>query len=97
MILKQIKYLWNKTITFLLSLTKSTEAVNQYYLKKVKAKEAARGVTWKKLFLKISQNSHDNTYAIVSFLIKLQASGLQLYYKNETLVQVSSCEFYAIF
>ena len=33
----------------------------------------------KKVFLEISQNSQENTYATVSFLIKLQASGLQLY------------------
>ena len=30
----------------------------------------------KKLFLEISQNSHENTCARVSFLIKLQASWL---------------------
>ena len=33
----------------------------------------------KKLFLEISQNSRENTCVRVSFLIKLQASGLQLY------------------
>ena len=33
----------------------------------------------KKVFLKISQNSQENNCARVSFLIKLQASGLQLY------------------
>ena len=33
----------------------------------------------KKVFLEISQNSQENTCARVSFLIKLQASGLQLY------------------
>ena len=38
----------------------------------------------KKVFLEISQNSQENTVARVSFLIKLQASGLQLY-KKETL------------
>ena len=32
-----------------------------------------------KVFLEISQNSHENTCARVSFLIKLQALGLQLY------------------
>ena len=31
----------------------------------------------KKVFLKISQNSQKNTFARVSFLIKLQVSGLQ--------------------
>ena len=33
----------------------------------------------KKLFLEISQNSQENARARVSFLIKLKASGLQLY------------------
>ena len=33
----------------------------------------------KKVFLEMSQNSQENTCAIVSFLTKLQASGLQLY------------------
>ena len=33
----------------------------------------------KKVFLEISQNSQENTCARVSFLIKLHASGLQIY------------------
>ena len=33
----------------------------------------------KKVFLEISQNSQENTSARVSFLTKLQASGLQLF------------------
>ena len=33
----------------------------------------------KKVFLKIPQNSQENTSDRVSFLIKLRASGLQLY------------------
>ena len=42
----------------------------------VKNPEAAtRGVLWKKVFLKILQNSQENTYARASFLIK-QAYGL---------------------
>ena len=36
----------------------------------------------KKIFLKISQNSRENTCARISFLIKLQASGLT--YKRES-------------
>ena len=32
---------------------------------------AIRGVSWKKVFLEISQNSQENTCARVSFLIKL--------------------------
>ena len=48
------------------------------------------------MFLKISQISPVNTCARVSFLIKLQGSGLQLYQK-ETLVKEFSSEFYEIF
>ena len=33
----------------------------------------------KKVFLEISKNSHENTCARISFLVKLQASGLQFY------------------
>ena len=43
------------------------------------AEAATRGVLWKKVFLKIWQNSQENTFARVYFLIKLQALGLQLY------------------
>ena len=34
---------------------------------------ATEGVLWEKMFLKILQNSQENTCARVSFLIKLQA------------------------
>ena len=37
------------------------------------------GVLWNKLFLEISQNSQESTCARVSFLIKLQTCGQQLY------------------
>ena len=37
-----------------------------------------------KVFLEISQNSQENTCARVFFLIKLQASGLQLYLKGDS-------------
>ena len=43
---------------------------------------ATRSVLWKKVFLEISQNSQENTCARVSFSIKLQALGLQLYLKK---------------
>ena len=46
----------------------------------------------KKLFLKISQNSQENTCARVSFLIKLQAQACNFIIK-ETLAQVFFCEF----
>ena len=54
-----------------------------YSYKEVPFAEAStRGVLYKKVFLKISQNSQEkkeNTCARVFFLIRLEASGLQLY------------------
>ena len=46
-------------------------------------KQPPRGVLWKKMFLKISQNSQQNTCARVPFLINFPASGLQLYQKKK--------------
>ena len=46
----------------------------------------------KKGVLDISQNSQENIYARISFLIKLQASVCN-FIKKETLAQVFSCEF----
>ena len=45
---------------------------------------AAGGVLWKMVFLKISQNSQENACVGVSFLIKLQAAGLQLYSSRDS-------------
>ena len=47
-----------------------------------------------KVFLEISQNSLENTFVRVYFLIKLQACN---FIKKETLTQVFSCEFCEIF
>ena len=55
-----------------------------------------RGLLWKKVFFKISQNSQENTYARVYFLVKLQVDACNLI-KKETLAQVFSCEFCEIF
>ena len=55
-------------------------------------KAVTRRCSVKKLFLKILQNSQEKTCARFSFLIKLQALGLQLI-KKETLAQVFPCEF----
>ena len=40
--------------------------------------------SFKKEFLKISPNSRENTCAGVSFLIKIRAWGLQLYFKRDS-------------
>ena len=50
----------------------------------------------KNVFLKISQNSQENTCARVSFWIKLQTSSCN-FIKKETLTQVFSCTFCEIF
>ena len=56
-----------------------------------------RRCSLKKVFLKISRNSQENTCARVSFLIKLHTFGLRLkackFIKKETLAQAFSCEF----
>ena len=54
-----------------------SEAARQKFCEKSEA--ATRGVLCKKVFLEISQNSQENTCARPSFVIKLQAWGLQLY------------------
>ena len=46
----------------------------------------------KKVFVKLSQNSQENTCVEVSFLINVQAWGLQLYLKRDSDT-VFSCEF----
>ena len=51
--------------------------------RKVHETEAvAQSCPVKKVFLEISQNSQENTFARASFLIKLQAWDLQLYLKR---------------
>ena len=57
-----------------------------------KCRSSRPEVFCKKVLLKISQNSQDNTCVRVSFLIKLQASAYN-FIKKETLVQVFSFEF----
>ena len=56
---------------------------NKLTLKLINTKAATRGVhigcSVKKLFQQILKNQQENTCVRVSFLIKLQASGLQIY------------------
>ena len=53
---------------------------NVFHLPNLRLPEAAtRGDLRRKVFLEISQNSQENTCARVSFLIKLQAWGLQFH------------------
>ena len=70
--------------------------VSPLYTLSVSQKQPPEVFYIKKVFLKISQNSQENTCARVSFLIKLQASACNLI-KKETLAQVFSCEFCKIF
>ena len=51
-------------------------------------------VFYKKVILKISQYSQENTCARTSFLIKLQAWGLQLYRKNGSDTGAFFCEIF---
>ena len=52
-------------------------------LRNSKCRSSHQRCSVKKVFLEISQNSQENTCAKVSFFIKLQASGLQLYQKRD--------------
>ena len=62
-----------------ITLSWSKSFISNFMIKNNVSEVATRGVLCKKAFLEISQNSQGNTCARVSFLIKFQASGLQLY------------------
>ena len=60
-------------------------------------KEAAtRGVPQKKMFIKISQSSQENTFVRLSFKKSCRCEACN-FTKTETLAQVFSCEFYENF
>ena len=59
---------------------------------KIETEAATRVVLCEKVFLKILQNSQENTCARASFLIKLQAWVCN-FIEKDTLIQVFSCEF----
>ena len=66
------------------SITKTASKKREILIRFIKiisledAEAATRGVLFKEVFLEMSQNSQENTCTRVSFLIKLQALGLQL-------------------
>ena len=68
---------------------------HDHYLKFLKIRNSHGRCSVKKEFLKISQNSQENTWARVLFLINLQASPATSL--KETLAQVFSCELCKIF
>ena len=83
------KWLWVAIISLLFEVTPCKTNI-QF------SEAATRGVLRKKVFLKISQNSQENTCARISFLVKLQAEPCN-FIKKETLAKVFSCEFREIF
>ena len=56
------------------------------------AEAATRVVLYEKVFLKISQNSQENTCARISFLIKLQASQPATFSKKRQVFSSKFCE-----
>ena len=56
------------------------------------AEAVAQRCSIKEVFLKVSQNSLENTCARVSFLLKLQTETCN-FIKKEILAQVLSCKF----
>ena len=63
---------------------------------KRRAEAVARMCSVKKVFLKISQNSQENTFAKVSFSVKLQPKACN-FINKEALAQVFFCAFCEIF
>ena len=79
-----------KTTEFEAVVTRLSNAVSQQ-----EQKQSTGGVLQKNMFLKVSQNSQENTCARVSFLIKLQAWPATLLKRRQA--QMLSCEFSEIF
>ena len=69
---------------------------DNHYAKVSPPEAVAQRCSVKMVLLKFSQNSQENTCAEVSFLIKLQAEACN-FIKKETLAEVFSCEFCAIY
>ena len=81
--------IWEKFISFIfwnfeISFVSVGKFIGNFPLKNV--------ITSTKAFLEILRNSEENTCARDSFLLKLQALSLQLYYK-ESMAEVFSCKF----
>ena len=73
--------------------TSPGNVLNTWTNKDVKNTEtASQRCSMKKEFLKVLQNSQENTWTGVSFLIKFQAETYN-FIKKKILVQVFSCEF----
>ena len=73
-------------LTFLTKegLNKHIKLFCKMKLRWITKRRSLREVFFHKVFLKIWQNLQESTFVGVSFLIKLQASGLKLYWKRET-------------
>ena len=67
-----------------------------YFLLFISDRSSRREISVKILFLKISQNLHENTCSKVSFLIKLQTEDCD-FIKEEGPAWVFSCEIFEIF
>ena len=91
--------IWLDKITYLLRSAKNwnnCRRFNSGALVLLESEEATGEVLRRKVFLKISQNSQENTGAKVSFSTKLQAEAWNII-KKETLAEVFSCESCEIF
>ena len=81
-------------VVSLLTFQKSYLTCDFYRLITESIETSTVGVLCRKVLLKISQNSHENTCVVVSFLIKLQACN---FIKSETPTKVFSSEFWEFF
>ena len=78
-----IRYLWNASWVEFHNILEIREVISVYINSPHTEADTGR-VLLKKVLLKISENSQENTCVGVSFLIKLQVSGLQLYRKRDS-------------
>ena len=78
-----IKYLWKASWIEFHNILEIREIIS-VYINSPHTEAGTERVLLKKVLLKISENSQENTCVGVSFLIKLKVSGLQLYRKRDS-------------
>ena len=82
-----VKLLLESTQKHVRNVTELREYLRKLILDDFNVQKQAPEVFYKKVFLKVSQNSQENTCARISFLIKLQAC---TFIKKETLAHMFS-------
>ena len=89
--------LWTTASLNLKRISRSIEIRDEYFRNICEGRSGHQRSSMKKVFLKVWQNSQENTCARVSFLIKLQAWGLQLYLKKRLWPRCFAVNFVKFF